>query len=83
MPDGRSVRVSMSRRQLGQMLIAGALRGIPPAGVLSVDDADRLTQASPIPAGSISRSSSTSGDSPRTSYGRVGTRCVAVAHPPS
>ncbi len=47
--------MSMSRRQLGQMLTAGALRGIPPAGVLSVDDADRLTQASPTPAGSISR----------------------------
>ncbi len=35
----------MSRRQLGQMLTVGALRGILPAGVLSVDDADRLTQA--------------------------------------
>jgi tetratricopeptide (TPR) repeat protein len=45
MPDGRSVRVSMSRRQLGQMLTVGALRGIPPAGVLGVDDADWLTQA--------------------------------------
>jgi hypothetical protein len=27
------------------MLTAGVLRGVLPAGVLSVDDADRLTQA--------------------------------------
>jgi hypothetical protein len=45
MLDGRSVRVSMSRRQLGQMLTAGALHDILPAGVFSVDEADRLTQA--------------------------------------
>ena len=35
----------MSRRQLGQMLTAGALRCVLSAGGLSVDDADRLTQA--------------------------------------
>lgn len=45
MLDGRSVRVSISRRQFGEMLSAGTLRGILPAGVLSVDDADRITQA--------------------------------------
>jgi hypothetical protein len=44
MSDGRSVRVSMSRRQFGQMLSSGALHGILPAGVVSVDEADRLTQ---------------------------------------
>lgn len=33
--------MSASRRQLGQMLTAGTLRGIPPAGVLN---ADRFTQ---------------------------------------
>jgi hypothetical protein len=43
------------------MLTAGALRGVLPAGVLSVDDADRLTQASPTPARPISRTSSTGG----------------------
>jgi hypothetical protein len=32
------------------MLTAGALSGVLPAGVLSVDDADRLTQASPTHA---------------------------------
>ncbi|MGH3687647.1 MAG: hypothetical protein ACRDRU_13090 [Pseudonocardiaceae bacterium] len=45
MPDGRSVRVSMSRRQLGQLLAAGALPGILPAGVLDPGGAGRLTQA--------------------------------------
>jgi hypothetical protein len=34
--------VPMSRRRLSQMLTAGALRGILPAGLLSIDDADRL-----------------------------------------
>ena len=43
------------------MLTAGALGGVLPAGVLSVDDADRLTQASPTPARPISRTSSTGG----------------------
>ncbi|MGH3808364.1 MAG: helix-turn-helix domain-containing protein [Pseudonocardiaceae bacterium] len=45
MPDGRSVRMSISRRQLGQLLAAGALPVILPAGVLGLDEADRLTQA--------------------------------------
>jgi Helix-turn-helix domain len=45
MPDGRSVRVSMSRRQFGQLLTAGALPGILPAGVLDLDEAERLTLA--------------------------------------
>ncbi|MGH3888028.1 MAG: helix-turn-helix domain-containing protein [Pseudonocardiaceae bacterium] len=45
MLDGRSVRVSMSRRQFGQLLAAGALPGIMPAGVLGLDEAERLTQA--------------------------------------
>jgi hypothetical protein len=44
MLDGRSVRVAMSRRQFGQMLSSGALHGILPAGVVNVDEADRLTQ---------------------------------------
>jgi hypothetical protein len=37
--------MSMSRRQFGQLLAAGALPGILPAGVLGPDEADRLTQA--------------------------------------
>ena len=45
MPDGRSVRVSMSRRQLGQLVAGGALPSILPASVLGLDEADRLTQA--------------------------------------
>ncbi len=49
MMDGRSVRVSMSRRQFGQLLSTGALRGILPAGVLSLDEADRLTQSISYP----------------------------------
>ncbi len=46
----------LASRQLGQMLTAGALRGVLPAGVLSVDDADRLTQASLTPARTSSNS---------------------------
>ncbi len=49
MPEGGSVRVSMSRRQFGEVLTAGALRGILPAGLLSVDEADRLTRATAHP----------------------------------
>ncbi|MGH3719550.1 MAG: helix-turn-helix domain-containing protein [Pseudonocardiaceae bacterium] len=45
MPDGRSVRVSMSRRQFGQLLAAGALPGTLPPSALGLDEADRLTQA--------------------------------------
>jgi len=37
--------VSMSRRQFGEMLTAGALRGILPAGGFSVDETDRITRA--------------------------------------
>ena len=42
MTDGRSVRVSIPRREFGQLLASGALGALFPAGVLTLDDADRL-----------------------------------------
>jgi Helix-turn-helix domain len=42
MTDGRSVRVSIPRREFGQLLASGALGALFPAGVLNLDDADRL-----------------------------------------
>ena len=43
MADGRSVRMSIPRREFGQLLASGALGALFPAGVLNLDDADRLT----------------------------------------
>jgi hypothetical protein len=45
LPDGRSLRVSISRRQFTQLIATGALRALLPAGVLNPDEADRLTRA--------------------------------------
>jgi hypothetical protein len=42
MADGRSVRMSIPRREFGQLLASGALGALFPAGVLTLDDADRL-----------------------------------------
>ena len=42
MTDGRSLRVSIPRREFGQLLASGALGALFPAGVLTLDDADRL-----------------------------------------
>lgn len=36
-PDGRMVRVSLSRREFAQMLAAGTLRALLPAGVADLD----------------------------------------------
>ncbi|MFV2018348.1 helix-turn-helix domain-containing protein [Micromonospora sp. LOL_023] len=43
-PDGRTVRVSLSRRDLGKLLASGALRAVVPAGVADVDAAERLSK---------------------------------------
>ncbi len=45
LPDGRSVRVSISRRQFTQLIATGALRALLPAGVLNADEGDRLARA--------------------------------------
>ncbi|MGQ0773392.1 MAG: helix-turn-helix domain-containing protein [Pseudonocardiales bacterium] len=42
MTDGRSVRVLIPRREFGHLLATGALRAVLPAGVLNLDEADRL-----------------------------------------
>ncbi|MGH3803483.1 MAG: helix-turn-helix domain-containing protein, partial [Pseudonocardiaceae bacterium] len=42
MAGGRSVRMSIPRREFGQLLATGALGALFPAGVLNLDDADRL-----------------------------------------
>ena len=43
-PDGRTVRVSLSRREFSQLLATGALRGLLPAGVADLDQAERLSK---------------------------------------
>lgn len=42
MADGRGVKVSIPRREFGQLLAGGALGALFPAGVLNPDEADRL-----------------------------------------
>ncbi|MGH3914707.1 MAG: helix-turn-helix domain-containing protein, partial [Pseudonocardiaceae bacterium] len=44
MTDGRSVRVSIPRREFSQLIASGALRAVLPAGVLNLDEADRLAR---------------------------------------
>jgi hypothetical protein len=45
-PDGRIVRVSLSRREFAQLLTTGMLRGLLPAGVADdLDQADRVSKA--------------------------------------
>jgi transcriptional regulator with XRE-family HTH domain len=43
-PDGGSVRVSLSRREFAQLLAAGALRGLLPAGAVDPDQAERVSK---------------------------------------
>lgn len=43
-PDGRTVRVSLSRRDLGKLLGGGAMRAILPAGVADPDAAERVSR---------------------------------------
>jgi transcriptional regulator with XRE-family HTH domain len=43
-PDGRTVRVSLSRRDLAKLLAGGALRAVLPAGVVDVDAAERVSK---------------------------------------
>ena len=43
-PDGRIVRVSLSRREFTQLLATGALRGLLPAGVADLDQAERVSK---------------------------------------
>lgn len=49
-PDGRSVRVSISRREFGHLLGTGALRAALPAGVLNLDEADRIAHTMDQPS---------------------------------
>jgi len=42
--DGRAVRVSVSRRDFNQLLAAGALRAMLPAGVADLDQAERVSK---------------------------------------
>lgn len=44
-PDGRIVRVSLSRRQFTRLLTTGLLRGLLPAGVADIDQAERVSKA--------------------------------------
>jgi transcriptional regulator with XRE-family HTH domain len=41
-PDGRTVLVKLSRRQLGELMASGLLRTVLPAGVTDPDQADRV-----------------------------------------
>jgi hypothetical protein len=43
-PDGRTVDVSLSRRDVGKLLSGGALRAILPAGVADLDAAERVSK---------------------------------------
>ncbi|MEU4155450.1 helix-turn-helix transcriptional regulator [Actinoplanes sp. NPDC026670] len=43
-PDGRTVQVKLSRRQLGELLATGLLRTALPAGVTDPDQADRVAK---------------------------------------
>lgn len=43
-PDGRIVRVSLSRREFAQLIAAGTLRGVLPAGVADLDQAERVSK---------------------------------------
>ena len=42
-PDGRMVRVSLSRREFTQLLAGGALRAVLPAGIGDLDQAERVS----------------------------------------
>ncbi|MFY1673936.1 helix-turn-helix domain-containing protein [Plantactinospora sp. WMMB334] len=44
-PDGRTVHVNLSRRELAQLLASGALRAVLPAGTADLDEADRVRGA--------------------------------------
>jgi hypothetical protein len=43
-PDGRIVRVSLSRREFTHLLATGALRTVLPAGVADLDQAERVSK---------------------------------------
>jgi transcriptional regulator with XRE-family HTH domain len=43
-PQGRIVRVSLSRREFAHLLAAGALRSVLPAGVADLDQAERVSK---------------------------------------
>lgn len=43
-PDGRIVRVGLSRREFTQLLTTGMLRGLLPAGVADLDQAERISK---------------------------------------
>ena len=44
-PDGRSVQVSLSRREFAQLLSSGALGAVLPAGARDLDAAERVSKA--------------------------------------
>lgn len=44
-PDGRIVRVSLSRREFAQLIAAGALQTVLPAGAADLDQAERVSKA--------------------------------------
>ncbi|GLW35629.1 helix-turn-helix domain-containing protein [Actinoplanes regularis] len=43
-PDGRTVQVKLSRRQLGELMAGGLLRTMLPAGVTDADEAERVAK---------------------------------------
>jgi hypothetical protein len=43
-PDGRTVQVTLSRRQLAELMASGLLRAILPAGTADPDQADRVAK---------------------------------------
>ncbi len=45
MPDGRVMRVSISRRQFGELLAAGGFMAMLPGGMFNSDETDRLRRA--------------------------------------
>ncbi len=49
-PDGRSVQVSLSRREFAQLLSGGALRAVLPAGASDLDAAERVSKTLAEPA---------------------------------
>lgn len=44
-PDGRTVQVRLSRRDIGKLLAGGALQAMLPAGVANIDAAERVSKA--------------------------------------
>lgn len=49
LPDGRVLRVSISRRQFGELLAAGSFMTMLPSGLFNTDETDRLRRAISVP----------------------------------